>query len=171
MQKHVSLELSQEQQGQRARIGGADRAGLDGAREVFAEDADRTARRDLLIVRIEWDDQRRRVHLHRDRGADDGAEKREHATGEIAQHVAGIGCGIERRQRHDEVGDDDPPRAHGRMEESLLGVEVPQDCGRRDVECLRDVGKRRGREPARTESGAGSVEDLFARDARRSAHL
>ena len=43
MKEDVGLELADEQDGQRARLGRADHAGADGTREVVGEDADGAA--------------------------------------------------------------------------------------------------------------------------------
>jgi hypothetical protein len=170
MQKHVSLELSEEEQGQGAGIGGADGAGFHRPGEVVGEDADGAARRDLLVARIEGEHERRRVHLHGDGGADDSAEERHHAQGELAQHDARLGRGIELGQGEDELRHGDGARAHRRVEESLLGIEVPEDGRGRDFQRRGDVRQRRGGEAARAEGGPRGIEDLIATDAWWSAH-
>lgn len=170
MKEDVSLELAEEEQRERARIGLADRAGLHGAREVVREDLHGAARRDLFRARVERHDQRGGVHLHRDGGEDDFAEEGEETAGELAEHVARVGFRIELGQRFHEFGQGDGARAHGRAEELLLGIEVAEDGRGRDVERPGDVGQGGGGEPARGEGGAGSVENLVAGDARRSAH-
>ena len=170
MEEDVSLELAEEEERQRARLGAADRAGFHGAREVIGEHADHAARRHFLIARIERHDQRGGVHLHGDRGADDVGEERDQALRELGEHDARVGFRIELRQREHEVRNGDRARGHGGAEERLLGVEVPEDGLGGDVEGFGDVGQRRRREPARLERGAGGVEDLRARDARGTAH-
>lgn len=91
MDENVGLQLAEKEKRERARIGGPDGAGSDGALEVFAEETDRAARRNLFRLRVERHDERRRVHLHRDGRTDHGAEERDHAPREVAQHDAGIG--------------------------------------------------------------------------------
>jgi hypothetical protein len=170
MKEDVGLELADEEERERARIGLADDAGADGAGEVVGEDADRAARRDLLVGRVEGDHQRRRMHLHGDRGTDDAAEERDHPARELAQDDARIRGGVERRDGRDEVRRDDAAVAHRGPEELLLRAEVPEDGRRRDAELARDIRKGRGRKTARAECAAGGVEDLFAGNARRAAH-
>ena len=170
MEEDVSLELAEEEERQRPRLGATDRAGLHGAREVIGEHADHAARRHFLIPRIERHHERGGVHLHGDRGADDVGEERDQAFRELGERDAGIGLGVELRQCEDEVGNGDGARGHGSAEERLLGVEVPEDGRGGDVEGFGDVGQRRRRESPRLERGSGGVEDLRARDARRAAH-
>ena len=170
MKEDVGLELADEEDGQRARIGFADHAGADRAREVVGEDADGVTRRDFLVLRIERHDQRGRVHLHRDRGADDGGEERDHAPRELGQHDARIGRGVERQHGRDEIRRGDGAAAHRRVEELLLRIEVAEDRGGRDVDLGGNLRESGGREAARAEVAAGGGEDLIARDARRASH-
>ena len=170
MKEDVGLELADEEERERARIGLADHARFDGAGEVVGEDADGHARRDLFVLRIERDDERGRVHLHRDRGTDHGAEERDHAAGELAEDDAWIGGRVERLHRDEEVGRRDAAVAHRGPEELLLGVEVAEDGRGRDVERGCDLGQRGRREAARAEGAARGFEDLFAGNARWTAH-
>ena len=170
MKKDVGLELADEEQRECARIGLADDAGADGAAEVVGEDADGPARRDLVVLRVERDDEGRRVHLHGDRGADDVAEEGDHAAGELAEDHARIGGGVEGRDRGDEVGRGDAAIAHRHREELLLGGEVAEDRRGSHVERARDVREGRRGEPAGAEGDAGGLEDLLAGNARRTAH-
>lgn len=170
MKEDVSLELAEEEERERARIGFADGAGADRAREVVREDADDPARRDLLVLRIERHDDRGRVHLYGDRGTDDAAEERDHPARELAQDDARIRGSVEAGDGRDEVGGHDAPVAHRRGEELLLRGEVAQDRRGRDAEGARDVGERRRGEPAGTERAAGGLEDLIGGDARRASH-
>lgn len=170
MQKDVGLELSEEEQGQGAGIGVADRARFHGPGEVIGEDADGPARRDLLVARVERQHERRGVHLHGDGGADDAAEERHHAQREPAQYDARIGRGIELGQGEDELRHGDGPRAHRRVEESLLGIEVAKDGRGGDFQRRGDVGQGRGGEAAGAEGRPSGVEDLIATDACWPAH-
>ena len=170
MKEDVGLELAEEKERERARFGLTNPAGADGAGEVVGEDADRMARRDLLVLRVERDDQRRRVHLHGDRGADDAAEERDHAARELGENDARIRGRVEVGQRGDELGRGDAPVAHRGGEELLLGLEVAEDGCRGDVELAGDVGEGRRSKPACAEGGTGRLEDLYAGDARRTSH-
>jgi hypothetical protein len=170
MKEDVSLELAEEEERERVRIGAANGAGFHRAREVVREQFHRAARRNLLGTRIEGNDHRGGVHLHGDGGTDDLAEEREESSRELAQDCARIGFGIEFRQSGDELGDSDRARGHRGAEERLLGIEVAEDGRGRDIERSGDVRKGGGGEAARGEGGAGGVEDLVSRDARRAAH-
>ena len=171
MQKDVGLELAEEKEGQGAGIGVADSARFHGPGEVIGEDADGPARRDLLVARVERQHERRGVHLHGDGGADDAAEERDHAQGELAQDHAGIGRGIELGQGEDELRHGDGARAHRNVEEGLLGIEVAKDGRGRDFQRRGDVGQGGGGEAAGAEGGPCGVEDLIAADACWPAHL
>ena len=170
MKEDVGLELAEEEERERVRIGAANRAGFHGAREVAGQECHRAARRNLFGARVEGDHDRRGVHLHGDGGADDLAEEGQEAACELAEHFARIRFRIELRQRGDELRDGDRARGHRGAEQRLLGIEVAQDGRGRDVERFGDVGQGRRGEAARGESGAGGVEDLVSRDARRAAH-
>lgn len=163
MKEDVGLQLAEEEEGQRLRIGAADGAALHGAPEVVGQQADDAARRHVFASWIEWHRERRGVHLHGDRGADDAGEERDEAPGEVGQGDARIFVRIEAGQLQD-------LRGHGGAEERLLGVEVLEDGRGGDVQRLGDVRQRGGREPARLEGGAGGFEDLVARDARGTSH-
>ena len=171
MDEDVRLELPQEEESQRVRIGPSHGAGSHRAREIVGQQAQRAARWDLVVVRIKGHDHGRGVHLHGDGGTNDGAEEWHQASREIAEGLAGIGLRVELRQGRDELRGGDGPRAHGGVEQHLLRVEVAEDGRRRDVQRLGDVAERRRRESARAEGAAGGVEDLFAGDARGSAHV
>ncbi len=170
MKEDVSLELAEEEERQRVRVGAADRARFHGPREIAGQEFHRAARRNLLGARVEGNDHGGGVHLHGDGGADDLAEEGEESSRELGEHDARVGFGIELRQSSDELGDGDRARGHRGAEERLLGVEVAEDGGGRDVERSGDVGQRGGGEAARGEGCAGGVEDLVSRDARRAAH-
>jgi len=98
MEEDVSLQLAEEEERQGLRIAAADGAGLHGAGEVAGQEAERPAGRDLLVVRVERHDHRRGVHLHGDGRAEDLAEERHEAAGELAHHLARIGLRVEVRQ-------------------------------------------------------------------------
>lgn len=174
MDEDVRLELAEEQQRQRARIGGADDAGVDRAAEVAGGDTENAARRRVLIVRVEGNDERGLprglMHLHRDRGADDRADERDELLREAAQHDARIGRGIDARELVDERRDDQIARAHRRGEKLLLGREMAQDRRRGDLQLRGDVRQRRAGEAALGEGRAGGFEDLLAGDARWTSH-
>ncbi|MEO8382061.1 MAG: hypothetical protein ABI779_20540 [Acidobacteriota bacterium] len=167
----VGLELSEKEERERPRIDAADSAGFDGAAEVLAEDADGATGRDLFVVPVKGNDERRGVHLHGDGRADHRVEERDHASCEVAQDRPGIGLGVEVGQGGDELRHDDGARAHGRAEEELFGCEVPQDGSGRDAESAGDVSERGRRKPPCGEGRARGVEDLIAADPRRPAHL
>lgn len=170
MKEDVGLKLAEEEQRESLGIGAADGAGLHGPGEVVGEEAQHAAGRNLIVARTERHDDRRRVHLHGDGGTDDGAEKGDQATGEIAQRFARIRSRIELRESRDELRHDDGACAHGDVEQLLLGVEVPEDGRGSDVEHLGDVAEGGRGETASAEGLSGGVEDLFARDARWSSH-
>ncbi len=170
MKEDVGLELADEEDRERTWVRVADDPRTDRAREVVGEDADRAARRNLLVLRIERNDERGRVHLHCDRGTDDAAEERDHAARELGENNARIGGRVEVDERGDEVRRGDAAVAHRGIEELLLRREVAKDRRGRDVELIRDVGKRGCREAARAEGLSRGFEDLIARDARRAGH-
>jgi len=174
MDEDVRLELAEEQQGQRARIGAADDAGLDRAAKVRGGDAQHAARRRVLVLRVEGNDERGLprglMHLHGDGGADHGADEGDELLGEAAEHEARIGGRVDARELVDEGRDDEGARAHRRGEEVLLGAEMAKDRGRRDLQLGRDAGERGGGEAALGEGGARGFEDLIAGDTRRTAH-
>jgi len=175
MKEDVGLELADEEEREGARLdpvadGLADDARAHRAGEVVGEDADRAARRNLLVFGIERNDDGGRVHLHCDRGTDDVAEERDELAREVAEHDARIGRGVEAGHGHDEVGRSDAAVAHRGGEELLLGLEVAEDGRGCDVERARDLRESRRRKAACSEGEARGFEDLFAGDARRAAH-
>lgn len=170
MGEDVALQLADEEQRQRARIAAADRSRFHGAAEVIGEEPQGAARRNLFVVRIEGNDDRRRVHLHGDGGTQDGADEGNGLPREVAEDDARVRRRIRPGQRQHEVGHGNVARAHRRAEELLLGIEMAQDRRRRDAQLAGDVGERRGREAARAECAARGIEDLIARNARRTAH-
>lgn len=171
MGEDVALDLPEKEQGQGAGIGMADGAGLHGPAEVIGEEAQHAAGGNFLAVRVERHDQRGGVHLHGDGRADDGAEERDGAAGELPQHISRIGGGVDHGQGQGELRDGNGPRAHGGAEEGLLGVEVAEDGRGRDLERPGDVGQGGGGEAAGAEGGPGGVEDLVLGDPGWTAHL
>ena len=58
MDENVRLQLAEEEESQRARIGGADDAGLHRAAEIVGGDTQPAAGRGLLVLCVERDDER-----------------------------------------------------------------------------------------------------------------
>lgn len=175
MNEDVGVQLGDEEQGQRARVGLAEAARLHGAGEVADHDGEAAARRALFIVRVERNDHRGLprvlVHLHGDGRTDDLHDERDELLGEAAQDDARIGIARRAAELLDIRGHADVRAAHGRGEEGLLGVEVAEDGGRRDAERPGDVGQRGAAESLLREDGAGGVEKLLAADAWWSSHV
>jgi hypothetical protein len=171
MDEHIRLQLPEEEERERLRVERANGSGGNRASEVLAEDPDRAPGRDLLCLRIEGNDDRGRMHLHRNRGPDDRCEKRHHSSREVAEHHSGIGRRIEVCKRGNEFRHDDRARAHGGVEQSLFRFEVAKDRCRRHFEDRGDIGQRRSCETASRECDACRIENLVAGNAWRAAHL
>lgn len=171
MNEHVGLELADEEKGHRARVAAADRAGVHGPTEVVRGDAQAAARRCLLLMRVERNDEGGRVHVHGDGRTDDGGHERDELLGEAAQDDARVGRGVDAGEVFDERRNGEGPRAHRRGEELLLARAVAEEGRGRDVERSGDLGEGRRGEAALGERGPGGVEDLIAGDAGRAAHL
>lgn len=175
MDEDVGVQLRDEEQRQRARIGLAETAGLHGAGEVADDDVQPAARGALFVVRVERNDHRGLprvlMHLHGDGGPDHIHDEGDDLLGEAAQHDARIGVAGRAAElldvrRHADVG-----AAHGRGEEGLLRVEVTEDGRGGHAERLRDVGQRSAAEAFLREDGARGVEELLAADAWWTAHV
>ena len=171
MNEHVGLELADEEQRHRARVAAADHARVHGAAEVVRRDAQPAPRRRFLLMRVERNDERRRVHVHGDRRTDGRGHERNELFGETAQHDARIGRRVDASEILDELRTGEGARAHRRREQLLLARAVTEDGRGRDVQRAGDVAEGGGGEAALGERGPGGVEDLIAGDARRAAHL
>lgn len=175
MDEDVTLELTGEEQRQRARIAAANCSGAHRAAEILREKAEAAARRRLLVCRVEWNDHcrlpRRHVHLNRDRGTDDGGDEGHELFGETAQDDPRIDRHVGRGKLVEKLRDRDTAGAHRRGEELLLGWEVPEDRRRGNADDAGDVRERGRGEAALGERGTGGLEDLLAVDAGGSAHF
>ncbi len=171
MGEDVGLEMTDEEQRERARVAFADDAGVHRAAEVIGGNAQAAARRRLFLLGVEGNDQRRGMHVHGDGRADDGGHERNELLGEPAQDDLRIGRRVDAGQLLDELGDGERARAHRRREQLPLGRAVAEDRRRRDLQRAGDIGERGRREAAVGERSPGGVEDLIAGDARRAAHL
>ncbi len=92
--------------------------------------------------------------------------------GDPAQDLAGVGLGrVDVRQLEQERRRRGNGVLHGREEESLLGLEMPEDGGGRHAEDGGNVGQRGGVETLLAEDATGGLEQFIPGDARWSAHL
>ena len=172
MDKDVAEQRAHEEQRCRARILDAQRTRLAGPAEVPRHDRKGLAgravvgaggerkheRRSRTIVEIDSD-------VLRDRVRREGNPFLREAPENSARIRRVGGLEIE-----DALGQDDGA-PHGLVEEGLLRFEVPEDRRRRDAELAGDVGECGGLDPLQGKDAPGGVEDLVARDARRTAHL
>jgi hypothetical protein len=174
MGEDVRLEVADEQQRQRARVGFPDDLRVHGSLEVGGEDAQAAARQGVVGGGVERDDEgglaRAHVHLHGDGGADDVLHEGDELFGEAAEDDPRVFRAFDCGELDDRLGQHEVPRAHGRSEEGLLRFEVPQDRRRRDLQTAGDVRQGGRVEAALGEGAPGGVEDLFAGDARWPAH-
>lgn len=173
MQKDVGLERSHEKQRGGAWIADAQHAGGGGAPEVAGDDAQPAARRRVVALGVEWQNERRlRAVVHvdgevlRDRGLREGDE----SLGDLAQDGARIGGGVDGLQRGDEIGNANLAAANGGDEEFVLGAGVAEDRGGRDAKLRGDVGEGGGLVALGHEDAARGVEDLLAGNPRWAAH-
>ena len=168
------MKLADEEQGHGAGVGLADDAGLHSSAEVVRDQPQGPSRRRFLGCGIERHDQRglprAHVHLHGDRGADHRLQKRHDLLGERAQDHARVGGVVGLNELLERRGKTELSRAHRRGEQLLLRREVAQDRRGSDVETAGDVGEGGRGKPPLGERGPGGFEDLFAGNARRTAH-
>ena len=112
------------------------------------------------------------MHGHDDAAGDDAFSKRDELGRDTAEDHARVDFGGGGGELPDGCRDFDRRAAvHGVVEESVLGADVAEERGGSHPEPARDVRQGRGSEALGGENAAGGVEDLFAADARRAAHL
>ena len=158
-----------------ARVIDGDDAGLFGPGEVVGDDAKPAAGWSVVSSRVERNHQRRMtgavVHLQRQVLRQSALHERDPFSGHTSQHDARIGRCVRRGQVEDALRQRDGVPAHGRVEEILLRLKVPQEGGRGDAELAGDVGERRSLEAFQRENASGGLENLLAAEDRWTAHL
>ena len=113
------------------------------------------------------------MHRHHEPRLDHAFHKGNEPLGQIAQDFARI-ClrRVDGREVEHALGRLDLIGAlHRRTEQRFLRLGMPQERGRRHAQLGSDVGERGGREAFRRKDAAGAVQELFAADGRRAAHL
>ncbi len=112
------------------------------------------------------------MHVDGDVLPDDFLDERNESFADIAQdHTRVRGRRIDRGKLADEVRHvDRRSAAHGLGKKGLLGIEMAEDSGGRDLEPERDVSQSRGLEALRGEDATCRCQQLLARDSRRSSH-
>ena len=169
----VGQQRPHEQERRGAGIVDADHSGLTRAVEVAGDELQAAFRRTVFLARIERHDERGvRLLMHRDDEVlhDRRAREREPFLRDASQHDTRV-CGRIHIRKVDEARGQLNARTHGRVEESLLGVEVPQHGRRSDLQLPGDVRERRRCEALLREELTGDLQDLLIADCRRPAHL
>jgi hypothetical protein len=174
VEEDVSLERAHEEQRRGAGIADAQPSRARGAAEVVGHDGEAAARRAVRLIERQY--QRSgggvSVHGHDDAAGDDALGERNELGGDAAEDQAGVDVGRRRGQLADCRGNLDGRAAvHGVVEEGVLRADVAEKRRRGDAELAGDVGQGRRGITLRGEDAAGGVDDLFAADARRAAHL
>lgn len=170
MEEDVALQRAHEEQRGGARIADPQPAGGGGAAEVVGDDGEAAARR-AVGFGVERQDHRG-VLGHDDVAGDHLLGEGDELLGDAAEDHARIFGGRGRGQGEDAGRRlDDLRAAHGLGEERVLGADVAEKRGGRDLELAGDVGQGGGGEALGGEDAAGGVEDLIAADARGAAHL
>jgi hypothetical protein len=171
--EHVRDQRAHEQQRRRTRILDVDDACVVRAAEVVRDDLQAAPRRTVLTARVERHHEGRvRALVHAEHDVLDDRLARERNP--LFRYMPKDDARIRRRVDCFEV--DNARRqfdtaAHGRVEQRLLRLEVPEHRRRRDAEVGGDVGERGGREALLRERGARCLKDLLAADRRWTSHL
>lgn len=175
VQEDIGVEVGDEEHGRRAGIAAADHPRVHGPPEVVDDDAQATAGGTLVVLGVERHHHRRRaravVHGDGDGGPDDLHHEGHELLGEAAEDYARVlgrvrGGQLLDVRRHGHAG-----AAHGRVEEGLLGWEVPEDGRGGYAEGRGDVRQGSPGEALLGEDAAGRIQELIAGDARWAAHL
>jgi hypothetical protein len=173
VKEDVRLQRSHEEERGGARVLHPDDAGLGGAAEVVGDDGQAAARRRVFAADVEGKDDRRlraAVHVDGEVLGDGAGDERHELLGQAAEDDARILGAAGGLQPDDARRQLDVARAHGRSEEGLLGRDVAQHRGRRDLQLGRDVGEGGGLEAFGGEDAARGLEELLAGDGRWTAH-
>lgn len=173
MDEHVREQRAHEQQRSRARIFDVDHAGVLRAAEVVRHDLQAAPRRTVLTAGVERHDQRRvRALVHAEHHVlhDGLAREGEPLLRYTPKNDARIRRGVDALEIEDARGQLDTA-SHGRVEQGLLRLEVPQHRRGRDAEVAGDIGERGRRESLLREDGARRLKDLLAADGRWASHL
>ena len=173
MNEDVRQERPHEEQRRRTRILDSNDTGLTGAPEIARHDLQPAPGRTVLGPRIERHDQRRiraLVHAEHEMLHDRRPRERHPLLGHSAQNHPRVRRSVDALQIEDALRQLHV-RVHGRFEERLLGVEVPEDRRGSDAKLAGDVGQSGRGEALHREDAAGGQEDLLAADGGRPSHL
>ena len=111
------------------------------------------------------------MHVDGDVFGNDFFEEGHEALGDATKHEARIASTIDVCELQDEIRRAGDSPAHGRQEELLFRVGMPQEGGGRDAELAGDVCKSGRFKSLRGEDAPRCVQQFLSRDPRRPAHL